>query len=403
VTTRVGVRSDVGRVREINEDSYVVDKRMFAIADGMGGHLGGEVASQTAVGILQDSAGSSVSFDRETLASILHDANSAIRARARSDTALEGMGTTCTVLFLDGRQALIAHVGDSRAYLFRDGELEQLTEDHTLVGRMVREGRLRPEEADRHPQGNIITRALGVDDHLEVDTDIIDLETGDRLLLCSDGLTAMVDSRALGEVMGAETDPQKAADRLVALANEAGGEDNITVLVLDVESAEGDTGAGTSRAASVARPEVSTGELEPVEEVGEPQRSSGARRAGKGILAVLLLGALVAAGFVGTRYLLDNSFFVGVGEGGRITIFRGIPEEIGSLSLSQTEQTTDLSWSDLPTKNLRENVRDGIKTTSFSEAEQTVINLRERVRDFADQRAKAGTGDNTQPDAGGGN
>ncbi|MBA3431686.1 MAG: Stp1/IreP family PP2C-type Ser/Thr phosphatase [Actinobacteria bacterium] len=399
---RVGVRSDVGRVRDGNEDSVVVEESLYAVADGMGGHLGGEVASQTAAGIIHDHAEAEASFDRERLVAILREANNAIRKRARTDTALEGMGTTCTLLFLDGRKVLIAHVGDSRAYLFRNGELELLTEDHTLVERMVREGRLSPEEAERHPQRNIITRGLGVDDNVEIDTKVIELQDRDRLLLCSDGLTSMLDRRSIGEALKDETDPQEAADRLVALANEAGGEDNITVVVLDIEDKEGTSAPPAPPTSAVARPEVSTGELEPVDEELRVPRKSRGRRAGKGILAVLLLGAVVAAGFVGTRYLLDNSFFVGIGDGERVTIYRGIPEEIGSLSLKQIEETTDLSWSELPTENLKNNVKDGIKTATLAEARQTVSNLRARVQDFADQTRSKDNQDNPQQDAGSG-
>ena len=169
MNTAVGVRTDVGRVREGNEDSYLAEHPLFAIADGMGGHSAGEVASETAVKVISDGA-AQVSFeDPRSLARLLNNANAAIYTKAQTDAALHGMGTTCTLVMAGEGSAYIAHVGDSRAYRLREGEIEQLTDDHTLVGRMVREGQISPEEAQHHPQRNVITNALGLDSNIAVD------------------------------------------------------------------------------------------------------------------------------------------------------------------------------------------------------------------------------------------
>ncbi|MDQ3981874.1 MAG: Stp1/IreP family PP2C-type Ser/Thr phosphatase, partial [Actinomycetota bacterium] len=230
----VGVQTDVGRVRKGNEDSYLLEAPIYAVADGMGGHIAGDVASATAVSVIADRIAEETPEDGSALAALVSRANDAIWEKAHSDPALRGMGTTCTLLMVDGDVARIAHVGDSRAYLLRDGSFRQLTEDHTLVERMVREGRLSAEEAANHPQRSVITRALGVDSNVQVDVLEEPLAEGDRILITSDGLTSMVEPDAIARVLDAEPDPQAAADRLVAMANDAGGEDNVTVLVLHV-------------------------------------------------------------------------------------------------------------------------------------------------------------------------
>ena len=391
---RVGVRSDVGRVREGNEDSYLARPPLFVIADGMGGHVGGEVASQTAVGVIQEHTDGDVTA--EALESILRDANSAIWSKADQDRSLRGMGTTCTLLLLEDAEAYIAHVGDSRAYLLRRDRLTRLTEDHTLVERMVKEGRIPPEEAERHPQRSIITRVLGVEPEVKVDVSNHRLEAGDRVLLCSDGLTSMIDERAIASILDEHDDPQTTADRLVEAANDAGGEDNITVLVLFFS--EGSPAPppppdrGTAASAVSQAPERATDEIEPVRAGSEPRlRAAGRQRswAGRTALTLVVVGAVGTGAFFGAKYLLDNSFYVGVNGKGLVTIYRGVPEEIGSFSYRRPERTTRLAWREIPTDNLRANVRNGIKATSLEDAEQTVANLQDRVRDF--ERSRQGS------------
>ncbi|MBA2427152.1 MAG: Stp1/IreP family PP2C-type Ser/Thr phosphatase [Actinobacteria bacterium] len=404
--TTVGVRSDVGLVREGNEDSYLAEAPVFVVADGMGGHVAGEVASQTTVGIIEERLQGGAQENDRALVEMLRDANAAIRNRAADDASLTGMGTTCTLVLVDGNQAHIAHVGDSRAYLFRDGGLTQLTEDHTLVERMVKQGRLRPEEAQHHPQRSVITRALGVDADVQVDVQDVELEDGDRLLLCSDGLTSMAGTDAIAEVLAAEAEPQPAADRLVDLANRAGGEDNVTVVVVDVSAAADDGGAPAAEAAapSAAATETGkgdTGELEPVEddEESEPRRRS---RIPRVIATVLLLALIGIGGYYGARFMLDNSFFVGLNDDDFVTIYRGIPEEFAGITLKDEVRVTKLSWDELPTQSLKDNVKNGIKATSLEEAEQTTVDLQDRTREFSESQQKAGDAPGGNKDATGG-
>lgn len=227
-----GGSTDKGQVRDGNEDGYVVDRRLqlFAVADGMGGHRAGEVASATALEALRAAVASGIG-----LGDAITSANTAVHDKAATDTELSGMGTTLTAVVPDGHGILVGHVGDSRGYLLRDGELRQLTTDHSLVEELVREGRLTEQEAAVHPQRSIITRALGVEDAVEVDVYSVSLEAGDRLLLCSDGLTTMLRADDIAGLLRRESDPTRAANLLVDAANAAGGEDNITTIVIDVE------------------------------------------------------------------------------------------------------------------------------------------------------------------------
>ncbi len=227
-----GGSTDKGQVRDGNEDGYVVDRRLqlFAVADGMGGHRAGEVASATALEALRAAIASGTG-----LGDAITNANTAVHDKSAADTELTGMGTTLTAVVPDGHGILVGHVGDSRAYLLRDGELRQLTTDHSLVEELVREGRLTEQEAAVHPQRSIITRALGVDEAVEVDVYSVPLEAGDRLLLCSDGLTTMLRPDDIAGLLRRESDPTRAANLLVDAANAAGGEDNITTIVIDVE------------------------------------------------------------------------------------------------------------------------------------------------------------------------
>ena len=228
----MGAATDVGRVRDGNEDAYLVDDAMglIAVADGMGGHRAGEVASATALEALR----AAITGGRPLRESI-EDANDAVYTKSLTDTSLRGMGTTLTAgTLVAGDTVLVGHVGDSRAYLLHDGELRQVTDDHSLVEELVREGRLTADEAAVHPQRSIITRALGVDASVEVDVYPVELVPGDRLLLCSDGLTGMVAPDDIAATLRRESDPARAAAQLVDAANAAGGEDNITVVVVAV-------------------------------------------------------------------------------------------------------------------------------------------------------------------------
>ena len=228
----VGKDTDPGRKRRRNEDAYVIQPPLFAVADGMGGAQAGEIASRLAADALREGGnGDGV----ERVAELVREANRRVYERSRSDSAASGMGTTVTAALVEGNHVRIGHVGDSRAYLIRDGLLEQLTDDHSLVAELIRGGKLSQEEADAHPQRSVITRALGTDPDVDVDTFTIEAHAGDVFLLCSDGLTTMVgDEAILRIVQEHRTDLNQAARTLVDAANTAGGEDNITVVLFEI-------------------------------------------------------------------------------------------------------------------------------------------------------------------------
>ncbi|MGZ8600490.1 MAG: Stp1/IreP family PP2C-type Ser/Thr phosphatase [Actinomycetota bacterium] len=248
--------SDVGRVREGNEDAYLVLEPLFVVADGMGGARGGEVASNLAIQTIRRlfEAGEGSLPDQ------VQEANRVVFERSQRDREVAGMGTTLTAALLEDGALRLAHVGDSRAYLLRDGELHLVTEDHTLVRRMVQAGEITAEEAETHPHRNILTRALGVDGIIDVDEGILELREGDRVLLCTDGLTGMVRAEEIRAVLAGQPDPQEAVDLLVRAANRAGGVDNITALLLDVRGGDPNPGAARRRAETAAADEAASGE-----------------------------------------------------------------------------------------------------------------------------------------------
>ena len=231
--------TDPGRRRRRNEDAYVCVPPLFAIADGMGGAQAGEVASGLAAAVLEEATGNERGEER--VASLIQEANRRVYRRSSEDAATSGMGTTMTVALVDDSDGTIAfgHVGDSRAYRVRGGELEQLTDDHSLVGELVRGGRLSPEEAESHPQRSVITRALGTEPEVDVDTFTVDAEPDDIYLLCSDGLTDMISAHEILGLVKAGGDLDDIAGGLVNAANVGGGEDNITVVLFQIDGAEG--------------------------------------------------------------------------------------------------------------------------------------------------------------------
>jgi protein phosphatase len=391
VRLAVGARTDVGLVRQGNEDSYLVDSPLFAIADGMGGHAAGDVASATAVEIIKDHRSEIRADDPSTLVETVRDANRAIWDKSENDPTVRGMGTTCTIILVDGSTAQVAHVGDSRAYLLHAGELKQITDDHTLVGRMVREGKLKPEEAERHPQRSMITRALGVDEDVEVDQFSLPLAEGDRFIICSDGLSGMLSETQIAEVLGNEPDPQAAADKLVERANEAGGEDNITVIVVDVgvdEASAPDVAEHRSDLGERAHtdPSADTGYHRAVEIT--PKRSSWRKRL---VVSLLVLCLIAGGGFFAARYALNNSWFIGVDDQDVVTIYRGIPDEVAGLSLKEVHERSTIDLEALPTFK-RDEVEAGIKVDSLEEAEATLSDLERLAKDEDFQNSAASGG-----------
>jgi len=252
---RSAVVTDTGRRRRRNEDSYVCEPPLFAVADGMGGAQAGEVASRLAAAVLEEANGDELREER--IVELIQEANRRVFQRSSEDPAASGMGTTMTVAVTgpDGNVS-IGHVGDSRAYRIREGGLEQLTKDHSLVGELMRSGKLSPEEAESHPQRSVITRAVGTEPDVDVDTFSVDTEPGDVFLLCSDGLTDMVSDDTIQTVIAAgDGDLERAARKLVEAANSSGGEDNITVLVFEIVDESGSEAEDTVHLAQAAVPE----------------------------------------------------------------------------------------------------------------------------------------------------
>jgi protein phosphatase len=228
--------TDPGRKRRHNEDAYVCEPPLFAIADGMGGAQAGEVASRLAAAALKESGASTGGEQR--IVDLIQEANRRVYDRSNTDPNTSGMGTTMTVALVENGRVAFGHVGDSRAYLIRAGAMEQVTEDHSLVNELLKSGKLSPEEAESHPQRSVITRALGTDPDVDVDTFTIDAENGDVFLLCSDGLTDMVDEQQILDLVEQNRpDMDAALKALVRAANRGGGEDNITVVAFEITDA----------------------------------------------------------------------------------------------------------------------------------------------------------------------
>jgi serine/threonine protein phosphatase PrpC len=226
--------SDTGRKRRRNEDSYVIAPPLFAVADGMGGAQAGEIASKLAAAALEDTDAGALSGEDRVM-SLIQEANRRVYERSNEDPNASGMGTTITVALVEDGGVTIGHVGDSRAYRYRDGGIEQITEDHSLVNELMKSGKLSPEEAETHPQRSVITRALGTDPDVDVDSFTIETHVGDVFLLCSDGLTTMVDDDdILGVLERYHDDLDRATKSLVSAANRGGGEDNITVVAFAI-------------------------------------------------------------------------------------------------------------------------------------------------------------------------
>ena len=226
--------TDTGRKRRHNEDSYVIAPPLFAVADGMGGAQAGEIASKLAAAALEDTDSGALAGEERVL-SLIQEANRRVYARSNEDPSASGMGTTITVALVDNGVVTIGHVGDSRAYRYRDGSIEQITEDHSLVNELVKSGKLSREEAEMHPQRSVITRALGTDPDVDVDSFTVETQEGDVFLLCSDGLTTMVDDVEILDVLDKyRNDLDRATKSLVAAANRGGGEDNITVIAFAI-------------------------------------------------------------------------------------------------------------------------------------------------------------------------
>jgi serine/threonine protein phosphatase PrpC len=392
-----GSATDTGRVRQANEDSVLAVDGLFAVADGMGGHNAGEVASQLAVETLQDE------FDAagtDVLVSAVQEANRVLVERSTTDADLTGMGTTmCAMALVDaeGRDAIaVVNVGDSRLYLLSEGQLSQITEDHSLVATLERQGRISSAEAAVHPQRNILTRALGIDVTVMVDSWEILPVVGDRYVLCSDGLFNEVEDSRLAATLRRLADPGEAAQELVRLANEAGGRDNISVVVVDVVDGDG-TAAGASPARVTATstggdPELFAEAPAEPEVAEEPRRARRARRSrgahaadGRprrrlltwrvGVFFFALL-AIVAVGLGVILWAGNNTYFVGL-DGDEVVIFRGRPGGVLWID-PELEERSGIQIEQVPAASV-DAVRSGVEEPSLDEAQRYVANLQDQI------------------------
>ncbi len=330
-------RTDTGRQRNANEDSLFTRAPVFVVADGMGGAQAGEVASKAAA---EAFAGELASAPPErVLRETIEGANRSIHQHARNDPGLAGMGTTITAAIVDpeAEEVAIGHVGDSRAYRLRDGKLERLTRDHSLVEEMRRKGQLTEAQAEDHPQRSIITRALGPEPEVEVDLQTVPAQTGDVFLICSDGLTTMLDDDHIARLLGRASTMQTAVRALVDEANRAGGRDNITVVAFRLEDAaaparaqEGATLVGPSAeeagltATEVRRRAAADAARKRREDLAGRPRRRGLRRAATAIAAVVLVGAIAFGAWYGNRQV----WFLGTDSAGRVSLYRGLPYEL---------------------------------------------------------------------------
>jgi protein phosphatase len=352
-----GASTDVGMVRQQNEDSFLAEETLFVVADGMGGHNAGEVASALAVTTLKAGARLGID-DAEVFRELVQQANSAIYTASLDDSTQSGMGTTVTALsIVEGEEprVLVANVGDSRAYLWRSGALSRLSVDHSYVQELVNEGIITPEAARVHPRRNIVTRALGIDRSVMVDVFTHFVRTGDRIVLCSDGLVDEVADVEIARVLGQHTDPQETAEALVMVANTNGGRDNTTVIVVDVldDISEPIASSTPDNTAPMQSPSVDA-------VVGGSGVVGAASVSGRGkksrIGMVLFWSALVAivlSGITIVGVYARSGYFVGFDEDSRVAVYRG--RVGGVLWFSPTIDTqTTLSGADLPEDVLRD-------------------------------------------------
>jgi protein phosphatase len=351
-----GASTDVGMVRQQNEDSFLAEETLFVVADGMGGHNAGEVASALAVTTLK--AGARLGIDTtEDFRELVQQANSAIYTASLDDSTQSGMGTTVTALsIVEGEEprVLVANVGDSRAYLWRSGALSRLSVDHSYVQELVNEGIITPEAARVHPRRNIVTRALGIDRSVMVDVFTHFVRTGDRIVLCSDGLVDEVADVEIARVLGQHTDPQETAEALVMVANTNGGRDNTTVIVVDVldDISEPIASSAPDNTAPMQSPSVDAVDSGLV---GAGVSSAGVVK--KSRVGVVLfwtaLVAIVISGITVVGVYARSGYFIGFDKDSRVAVYRG--RVGGVLWFNPTIDTqTTLSGEDLPEDVLRD-------------------------------------------------
>jgi protein phosphatase len=383
--------TDVGRMRKNNEDSYLSSKPVAAVADGMGGHSAGEVASAIAIEELA-ALGRRGPWANETdatddLKQAILRANRRIREMAASDRKLNGMGTTLVALLEDGDMVHVANVGDSRGYLLRQGELSQVTVDHSLVQELVDDGRLSPEDAERHPQRSVITRALGIDPEVEFDLFTYKLLVGDRLLLCSDGLSDVVEPAQIRKVLLRVRSAQRAARELVTVANDQGGPDNITVIVVDAvddataeaEEDGGDTtGDLAAGSATGALPLVGDAELDGDRRAGSGRAARAAkdrslamhRRLQRVLIAGIVVVALAVLLVAGRSFLMSR-YWVGF-DGDTVAVFQGVPGNVAGIRFSRLVERSPVIRAQVP-PGYAARLDDGVQADDLADARSIAL------------------------------
>ena len=361
-------RTDPGRLRRNNEDSYYARSPLFVVADGMGGAQAGEVASAKAIEVFQEGLPDAGGTAEERLAQLIVEANARVYELSVSDRELQGMGTTTTAVYVGEDEVALAHVGDSRAYLLRDGAFERLTTDHTLVDELVRQGRITEAEAETHPQRSIVTRSVGPEREVQVDRLTLRGRDGDVFLICSDGLTSMVAEPEVEAIVKSGRPLDTIARDLVQAANDAGGRDNITVVLFALEELEtGATaddrtmaGTGGPTTAEVRAALERSGETEPptrdertpevVPRAPRPPREARAERRRRRGWIALVVAVIVLLPILGGAYIASQAvYFLGVASNGSVTVFQGLPYDLPfGLHLYTSAYVTGLTPEQLP-------------------------------------------------------
>lgn len=359
-----GSRTDIGYVRDHNEDSLIIIPPLFAVADGMGGHEAGEIASEITVNTLAELAPSHL--DAEGLTAAVEAANYNVMKAPRQGIGRDGMGTTLTAAMLEGERLLIAQVGDSRAYLLHKGHLQQITRDHSLMADLIEAGQITPEEARVHPNRSVITRAIGSDIHMRPDIYELNVDAGDRILLCSDGLSSMISNNAIESIMRRQSDAQHCADELVTAALENGGADNVTVVVADVPG---------------------------FSEVREKKRAHKSRVFYIG-LAIALVAVIIAAGFGGYAFISNSAYLIE--ENGKVSVYRGTPDDFMGIKLSTLDHTTNVDVDKLQ-PGVANRIKEGMSVSSIDEANSLIAGYEEEIARGEAEAQQAQTATTAQP------
>jgi len=394
LTLRFAARSDVGLVRADNQDSGFAGPHLIAVADGMGGAAGGDIASSIAVAHLAGLEGEALGPDEalDRLKEAIAEAHADIVERAHNDPELSGLGTTVTAILRSGSSLAMAHIGDSRGYLLRDGVLDQVTSDHTFVQHLVDTGRISQADAEKHPKRNLVLRVLGdIDADVPVDISVREARVGDRWMLCSDGLSGVVSRTTMLETLIEVDDPGDCADALVAIALSAGAPDNVTCIigdVVDVDKSPGDKSktlpnqivgsAARDRNRPTQGSESSAGRAAKLSaattaDEDEEEHTSRWSRIKPWLLPVTAL-LVVVAGLWGAYAWTQTQYYVGT-EAGDVAIFKGIPQTLGPISLHSVAEVSDIALTDLKPFE-RERVESGLRTDNLTAARTIVDSLR---------------------------